>query len=134
MNAIATATTLCSPHPTIAAVDPQLLLEDVSQLPASARLMSLGGFEVFIALLLDRPPEIAHLFGPVSVSPRFSEFGRMLIMSALPLHHMDEGLKPLIRARNAPRAAAYAGWQEQLTEVSSGLADPGAFILVFAAP
>lgn len=243
MNAHATA--LCSPHPTIAAVDPQLLLEDVSQLPASACLMSLGGFQVFIAgaqrlpnllreigrlreisfrdvgegtgqaldldsydahyqhlfvwnpescevigayrigitaervaqqgvaglythslfefgpalldrlgpslelgrsfvrpewqgntralrllwagiaVLLDRHPEIAHLFGPVSVSPRFSEFGRMLIMSALQLHHMDEGLKPLIRARNAPRAAGYAGWQERLTEVSAGLADPG---------
>lgn len=77
-----------------------------------------------IAVLLDRHPEIGHLFGPVSVSPRFSEFGRMLIMSALQLHHMDEGLKPLIRARNAPRTASQP-WQERLTEVSAGLADPG---------
>lgn len=77
-----------------------------------------------IAVLLDHHPEIGHLFGPVSVSPRFSEFGRMLIMSALQLHHMDEGLKPLIRARNAPRIAGHP-WQERLTEVSAGLADPG---------
>lgn len=77
-----------------------------------------------IAVLLERQPEIAHLFGPVSVSPRFSEFARMLIMSALQLHHMDEGLKPLIRARNAPRVTAHC-WQESLTEVSAGLADPG---------
>jgi len=77
-----------------------------------------------IAVLLDRHPEIGHLFGPVSVSPRFSEFGRLLIMSALQLHHMDDGLKPLIRARNAPRIASHP-WQERLTEVSAGLADPG---------
>ena len=78
-----------------------------------------------IAVLLDRNPQIAHLFGPVSVSPRFSELARMLIMSALQLHHMDEGLKPLIRARNAPRIAGQPGLQERLTEVSAGLADPG---------
>jgi putative hemolysin len=77
-----------------------------------------------IVVVLDRHPEIRHLFGPVSVSPRFSEFGRMLIMSALQLHHMDEGLKPLIRARNAPRITGHP-WQERLTEVSAGLADPG---------
>jgi putative hemolysin len=77
-----------------------------------------------IAVLLDRNPEIAHLFGPVSVSPRFSELGRLLIMSALQLHHMDAGLKPLIRARNAPRVAA-PQWQQRITEVSAGLADPG---------
>jgi len=75
-------------------------------------------------VLLDRNPEIAHLFGPVSVSPRFSELGRLLIMSALQLHHMDAGLKPLIRARNAPRVAA-PQWQQRITEVSAGLADPG---------
>lgn len=77
-----------------------------------------------IAVLLDRHPDVRHLFGPVSVSPRFSEFGRMLIMSALQLHHMDDGLKPLICARNAPRIAGHP-WQERLTEVSAGLADPG---------
>ncbi len=77
-----------------------------------------------IAVLLERHPEIAHLFGPVSVSPRFSELGRMLIMSALQLHHMDEGLKPLIRARNAPRLAGHP-LQQRVTEVSAGLADPG---------
>ena len=77
-----------------------------------------------IAVLLERHPGIAHLFGPVSVSPRFSEFARMLIMSALQLHHMDEGLKPLIRARNAPRMTGHQ-WHERVTEVSAGLADPG---------
>jgi putative hemolysin len=77
-----------------------------------------------IAVLLERHPDVVHLFGPVSVSPRFSEFARMLIMSALQLHHMDEGLKPLIRARNAPRMAGHR-WHDRLTEVSAGLADPG---------
>jgi putative hemolysin len=78
-----------------------------------------------VAVLLDRHPDIRHLFGSVSVSPRFSEFGRLLIMSALQLHHMDAGLKPLIRARNAPRMSVDQPEQDRLTEVSAGLADPG---------
>ena len=77
-----------------------------------------------IAMVLERHPDLAHLFGPVSVSPRFSELGRMLIMSALQLHHMDAALKPLIRARNAPLRAGHP-WQERVTEVSAGLADAG---------
>jgi len=74
--------------------------------------------------VLDRYPAIAHLFGPVSVSPRFSDLGRMLIMSALQLHHMDATLKPLIRARNAPAHSAHP-MAERVTEVSAGLADTG---------
>ncbi|QDL55590.1 GNAT family N-acetyltransferase [Rhodoferax aquaticus] len=77
-----------------------------------------------IAVVLDRHPEVYHLFGPVSVSPRFSELGRMLIMSALQLHHMDPELKCLIQARNAPQAPAHP-WHHRLNEVSAGLADPG---------
>jgi putative hemolysin len=77
-----------------------------------------------IAVVLDRYPAIAHLFGPVSVSPRFSDLGRMLIMSALQLHHMDATLKPLIRARNAPPHSAHP-MAERVTEVSAGLADTG---------
>ncbi len=84
-----------------------------------------------IAVLLDRHPDVRHLFGPVSVSPRFSTVGRMLIMSALQLHHMDAGLKPLIRARNEPQLRVLQGVaagqpsEERLTEVSAGLSDPG---------
>ena len=77
-----------------------------------------------IAVVLGRHPDINHLFGPVSVSPRFSELGRMLIMSALQLHHMDAELKPLIRARNDPSDSKHP-LQERVTEVSAGLADAG---------
>jgi putative hemolysin len=81
-----------------------------------------------IAVLLDRHPAIRHLFGPVSVSPQFSDVGKFLIMTALQLHHMDADLKQLIRPRNAPRSLAHRTSQQsvqQLTEISSGLADPG---------
>jgi putative hemolysin len=77
-----------------------------------------------ISVFLDRHPQVQTLFGPVSVSPRFSELGRLLIMSALQLHHMDPELKPLIKARNAPRLQAQA-WQARVVELSAGLADPG---------
>jgi putative hemolysin len=81
-----------------------------------------------IAVLLDRHPAIRHLFGPVSVSPQFSDVGKFLIMTALQLHHMDADLKQLVRPRNAPRSLAHRTSQQsvqQLTEISSGLADPG---------
>ena len=54
-----------------------------------------------IAVLLDRHPLIRHLFGPVSISPQFSDVARFLIMTALQLHHMDAELKALVRSRNA---------------------------------
>jgi putative hemolysin len=81
-----------------------------------------------IAVLLERHPAIRHLFGPVSVSPQFSDVGKFLIMTALQLHHMDPDLKRLVRPRNAPqRLARQAGQQseQRLLEISSGLADPG---------
>lgn len=81
-----------------------------------------------IAVLLDRHPAIRHLFGPVSVSPQFSDVGKFLIMTALQLHHMDAELKQLVRPRNAPRSLAHQASQQsvqRLTEISAGLADPG---------
>ncbi len=80
-----------------------------------------------IAVLLDRHPAIQHLFGPVSVSPQFSDVGKFLIMTALQLHHMDADLKKLVRPRNAPQNLAQQTSQQseqRLTEISSGLADP----------
>ena len=79
-----------------------------------------------IAVLLDRHPNIRHLFGPVSVSPQFSDVGKFLIMTALQLHHMDAALKPLIRPRNMPQKLAQATSHSHqcLTEMSAGLADP----------
>jgi putative hemolysin len=76
-----------------------------------------------ISVLLDRSPHIRHLFGPVSVSPQFSDVGKFLIMTTLQLHHMDADLKPLVRPRNAPRLARLES-QERLIEISAGLADP----------
>jgi putative hemolysin len=81
-----------------------------------------------IAVLLDRHPAIRHLFGPVSVSPQFSDMGKFLIMTALQLHHMDADLKQLVRPRNAPRELASKTNQQaeqRLLEISAGLADPG---------
>lgn len=81
-----------------------------------------------ISVLLDRHSHIRHLFGPVSVSPQFSDVGKFLIMTALQLHHMDADLKQLIRPRNAPQGMACQISQpseERLLEISSGLADPG---------
>jgi putative hemolysin len=80
-----------------------------------------------IAVLLDRHPAIRHLFGPVSVSPQFSDVGKFLIMTALQLHHMDADLKQLVRPRNAPRDLANKTSQQseqRLLEISAGLADP----------
>ncbi len=81
-----------------------------------------------IVVLLDRHPAIRHLFGPVSVSPQFSDVGKFLIMTALQLHHMDADLKHLVRPRNAPRNLARQTSHEseqRLLEISAGLADPG---------
>jgi putative hemolysin len=80
-----------------------------------------------IAVLLDRHPAIRHLFGPVSVSPQFSDMGKFLIMTALQLHHMDADLKQLVRPRNAPRELVSNTNQQseqRLLEISAGLADP----------
>lgn len=77
-----------------------------------------------IATLLDRHPAIRHLFGAVSVSPKFSDVGKFLIMTALQLHHMDVDLKQRVRPRNAPRHASQQA-EQRLLEISAGLADPG---------
>jgi putative hemolysin len=76
-----------------------------------------------IATLLDRHPDIRHLFGAVSVSPKFSDVGKFLIMSSLQLHHMDADLKRLVRPRNAPCLTGLAS-RHRLLEISAGLADP----------
>lgn len=77
-----------------------------------------------ISLLLDRHPDIRHLFGPVSISPQFSDVGRFLIMTALQLHHMDADLKPLVRPRNA-LGRINPESEQRLTDISAGLADAG---------
>ena len=77
-----------------------------------------------IAVLLERHPHIACLFGPVSISPSYSALGRSLMLSALQLHHMDEALKPLIKARNAPPGLQGPA-QQRVTEASAGLGDVG---------
>lgn len=80
-----------------------------------------------IAVLLDRHPAIRHLFGPVSVSPQFSDVAKFLIMTALQLHHMDADLKQMVRPRNAPQNLVHQNSQQskqRLMEISSGLADP----------
>lgn len=77
-----------------------------------------------ISMLLDRHPDIRHLFGPVSISPQFSDVGRFLIMTALQLHHMDADLKPLVRPRNALRHMNRES-QQRLTDISAGLSDAG---------
>lgn len=76
-----------------------------------------------IATLLDRHPAIRHLFGAVSVSPKFSDVGKFLIMSSLQLHHMDADLKQRVRPRNAPRHASQQTAQ-RLLQISAGLGDP----------
>jgi putative hemolysin len=76
-----------------------------------------------IATLLDRHPAIRHLFGAVSVSPKFSDVGKFLILSSLQLHHMDADLKQMVQPRNAPCLAGLAS-NHRLVEISAGLADP----------
>lgn len=81
-----------------------------------------------IVVLLDQHYAVRHLFGPVSVSPKFSEVGKFLIVTALQLHHMDSELKQFVRPRNAPRKLAHQTdlqSEQQLIEISAGLADPG---------
>ena len=81
-----------------------------------------------ISVLLDRHPAVQHLFGPVSISPQFSDVGKALITTALQLHHMDADLKQLVRPRNAVRELAletHPPSEQKLIEISSGLADPG---------
>ena len=76
-----------------------------------------------IAVLLEQRPHISCLFGPVSVSPRFSEFGRLLIMSTLQLHHTDPQLQRLISARNAPVNGSQ-DLHKAARQASQALADP----------
>jgi putative hemolysin len=76
-----------------------------------------------IATLLDRSPDIRHLFGAVSISPKFSDVGKFLIMSSLQLHHMDADLKQFVQPRNAPCHSRLAS-RQRLLEISAGLSDP----------
>ena len=90
------------------------------QWQGSSRVLRLlwGG----IFLVLERNPQIACLFGPVSISASYSALGRALMLSTLQLHHMDEALKPLIKPRHAPPGLPGAD-QQRVTEVSAGLGD-----------
>ena len=77
-----------------------------------------------ISMLLDRHPDVRHLFGPVSISPQFSNVGRFLIMTAIQLHHMDADLKSLVRPRHAPPGVNSVS-EQRLLDISAGLSDPG---------
>lgn len=76
-----------------------------------------------IGLILDRSPQIATLFGPVSISSRYSQLSRWLVMSALRQHHADLTLGAYVRPRNAPPGPDAALCQ-RIVDVSAGLADP----------
>jgi putative hemolysin len=53
-----------------------------------------------IARVLDQHPEVQRLFGPVSISPDYSDRARNLLLKALQQHHMDPNLQPLVRPRH----------------------------------
>ncbi len=76
-----------------------------------------------IAVVLERHPQVACLFGPVSISSRYSRLGRALMLRTLQLHHMDADLHGLIRARRAPDGMPGA-LAQRITEASAGLGDP----------
>ncbi len=53
-----------------------------------------------IAAVLDQHPEVQRLFGPVSISPNYSDSARGLLLNALQHHHMDPVLQQLVRPRH----------------------------------
>lgn len=53
-----------------------------------------------IAAVLDQHPEVRCLFGPVSISPDYSDWVRRLMLKALQQHHMDPMLEQLVRPRH----------------------------------
>ena len=78
-----------------------------------------------IVAMLDRHPEVQTLFGPVSISPSYSELGRALLLKAIHHHHMDPDLSALVRPRN-PSQLQSRILPPRYTSVLAGLADPTA--------
>ncbi len=78
-----------------------------------------------IAALLDHHPEVQTLFGPVSISPSYSELGRALLLKAIQHHHMDAKLSELVRPLN-PGKLQTRMLPTRYTSVLAGLADPTA--------
>jgi putative hemolysin len=78
-----------------------------------------------IAALLDHHPEVQTLFGPVSISPSYSELGRALLLQAIQQHHMDAKLSELVRPLNPGKLQARM-LPTRYTSVLAGLADPTA--------
>ncbi|MDD3763143.1 MAG: lysophospholipid acyltransferase family protein [Nevskiales bacterium] len=70
--------------------------------------------------ILRRHPQIRWLFGPVSISPRYSGTGRAVIAEALRLHHSDPQLTRMIRPRTPPRRHRI----EALRPAAAALAEP----------
>lgn len=82
-----------------------------------------------IATILDREPGLRCLFGPVSISPRYSAAGQALIRAALRAHHSDPGLAALVRPRTPPREPPGA---PEVRQVGSALADSARLSRVLA--
>ena len=76
-----------------------------------------------IGLILDRSPNIKTLFGAVSISSRYSQLSRWLIMFALRQHHTDSWQGACVQPLNAPLGPD-AALGQRIVEVSAGLADP----------
>lgn len=53
-----------------------------------------------IAAVLDQHPAVQRLFGPVSISPDYSDSARGVLLKALQHHHMDPVLQQLVRPRH----------------------------------
>ena len=64
----------------------------------SALLLLWKGIGRFIVL----HPEYRVLFGPVSISPRFSDHSQQLLMAFLEQNHRDNDLASLVEALNPP--------------------------------
>lgn len=74
-----------------------------------------------IARVLEAHPELRYLFGPVSISARYSRTGRALMELALSRHHADPVLSRLVRPRTPARPSA---GEPLRRSVAAALADP----------
>ena len=78
-----------------------------------------------IAVVLDQHPEVKRLFGPVSISPDYSDNARSLLLNALQRHHMDPVLQQLVQPRHPPQWGSPHGKSSQWTRLTSVLAGLG---------
>jgi putative hemolysin len=53
-----------------------------------------------IAEVINQRPDLRYLFGPVSISPRYSALAQALIQASLNQHHSDPHLQALVRPRS----------------------------------